>query len=327
MYLLKNPFSHVSHDTVQEFENSLESYQYVHVLRGYSKISYNIWYFFFRAFLKIHINIIPRPIRKHRCHVCQDQGHIFTIMIGAEGSKLKPYVLGNFHNKSIYMFDAWPKRYEDIEELCDFYKIDYLFVSSVQSAERLQQRLSKTIVRYVPEAVDFNEYTYYNYSEKDVDVLSVGRRWEDYHRTIVNDLETAGIKYLYARGDSLLFPDRSTFLDGMARTKISLCVPASITEPQRAGDVETMTVRYLQAMASKCLVLGIAPAEMVKLFGYNPIVTIDMSNPVGQIRDILNNYSQYIPLIEKNYELIVNNHSWHNRIELMNEIWDCAKRP
>ena len=106
----------------------------------------------------------------------------------------------------------------------------------------------------------------------------------------------------------------------MSRTKISICFPTSLTHPQRAGNIETMTNRYLQSMASKCLVLGKAPDEMIRLFGYNPVVDADFNHPVQQIKDILDNFGQYTELIEKNYRNVVMNHAWINRWEKISEI-------
>lgn len=67
-------------------------------------------------------------------------------------------------------------------------------------------------------------------------------------------------------------------------------------------------------MASKCLIVGKVPHDMLHLFDYNPIVEIDEENPVAQIEAILANFDTYIPLIEKNYETVKNSHNWDNRV-------------
>ena len=153
--------------------------------------------------------------------------------------------------------------------------------------------------------------------------MALGRKWDAFHNAIFEEMERKGYVYLYEKvKGEIVFPTRELFVDGLARTKISICVPSSITHPDRAGDIETMTVRYLESMASKCLVLGVAPKEMIELFGYNPVVEIDMKNPSRQIEDILQNYDSYIPLIERNYAEVANNHTWDNRYERMKAIWN-----
>jgi spore maturation protein CgeB len=93
-----------------------------------------------------------------------------------------------------------------------------------------------------------------------------------------------------------------------------------MTHPERAENIETMTVRYLQSMASKCLILGKAPEEMIDLFGYNPVIEVDMNEPVKQIIDLLNHFEEYIPLIEKNYSVVIKQHTWQNRWEKIQDI-------
>ena len=52
---------------------------------------------------------------------------------------------------------------------------------------------------------------------------------------------------------------------------------------------------------------------MITLFGYNPVIEIDEKKPEEQILSILNNYSDYFSLIEKNYRNVLKNHTWQNR--------------
>jgi hypothetical protein len=76
-----------------------------------------------------------------------------------------------------------------------------------------------------------------------------------------------------------------------------------------------MTNRYLQSMASKCLIVGHAPKEMIELFGYNPVVEIDWKAPMEQLDTIFDHYADYIPLMEKNYKMVSNHHTWEKRWE------------
>ena len=66
--------------------------------------------------------------------------------------------------------------------------------------------------------------------------------------------------------------------------------------------------------------LGHAPAEMIELFGYNPVVEIDMVSPVEQIMEILADYPAWQPLIEKNYETVRTLHTWDQRWRRMAEV-------
>ena len=113
----------------------------------------------------------------------------------------------------------------------------------------------------------------------------------------------------------IVFPDRPAFVAGLARARISICFPSNITHPERAGDVSTLTLRYLQSLASKCLVVGSAPEEMLRLFGYNPVIQADLQDPAGQLLSILENYDDFAELIEQNYRKVVAEHTWQQRWE------------
>jgi hypothetical protein len=56
---------------------------------------------------------------------------------------------------------------------------------------------------------------------------------------------------------------------------------------------------------------------MRQSFDYQPIVEIDMSDPCGQLCELLENYQNYLPLIERNYEFVRDHHQWPNRIEMI----------
>ncbi len=69
----------------------------------------------------------------------------------------------------------------------------------------------------------------------------------------------------------------------------------------------------MQSMFSKCLIVGHAPAEMIQLFGHNPLIEIDYCDPAGQILDLLDRLDDYQELIEKNYHVVREHHTWDSR--------------
>jgi hypothetical protein len=103
---------------------------------------------------------------------------------------------------------------------------------------------------------------------------------------------------------SLQFQTWENFIDGLADAQICICFPRSITHPELAGSVSTLTLIYLQAMASKCLIIGAAPLDAQHLFDYNPVIEIDWTDPTGQIERIIQNPEPYQELIEKNYHAV-----------------------
>jgi hypothetical protein len=74
-----------------------------------------------------------------------------------------------------------------------------------------------------------------------------------------------------------------------------------------------LTLRYLQSIASKALIVGHAPPLLVELFGYNPVIEADFADPCEQIRGILRDYDAYRELLDRNYEVLTTRHTFQHR--------------
>ncbi len=257
--------------------------------------------------LRFLFKIIPPitiPLKSHKNYV----------VIGYQKEKFFPYFNLDADLKVLWMYDAWESMFDDIEKTVRTYKINYIFTSSKQSADYFKKlSIPNLKSAWIPEGINVAEYKFTPYNDRTIDVLQLGRKWNEYHEKIKSIESYLIYKYEKSPG-SIIFPNRYEFIRGLANSKISICVPCKITHPSRAGGISTLTNRYLQSMASRCLILGKLPDDMLPLFNYNPIVEIDDHNPVAQIEFILSNFDSYIPLIEKNYEQVKRFHSWEARL-------------
>ncbi|MGO4878408.1 hypothetical protein ACEN2P_17530 [Pedobacter psychrotolerans] len=245
----------------------------------------------------------------------------FSAQLGPDLKMCLPdffYTNSNF----IYMFDAWPRFHKELGKLFDLMNVKAVFFSSRDVVSKYHANISSNCKAYwIPEGINATEYSFKEYKEKTIDVLEFGRMYKCYHDKIVKPLSDVKKKHLFPKTDQpILFETKAAFKNALADTKISICVPSSITHPERAEDISTMTLRYLQCMASKCLIIGIMPDEMKCLFDYLPMIEIDMINPEAQLLNILNNYEYYHPLIDKNYKMVNENHQWKNRWKEIEEI-------
>lgn len=229
----------------------------------------------------------------------------------------------------LWTYDVWGTEEQNVLNAAEAHDIKLIFASSQQGTDRLNEISNGRFDCYwMPEAVELEEYRSKPMSERTIDIVQFGRRWHEYHHGIEEFCRNHGIVYRFARGKGdRVFPTRAEFLDGLADSKISVCVPSAITNPERSGDISTMTWRYVESMASKCLVLGRAPLEMKLLFDYDPVIEIDMSRPGEQLLELLNNMPRYEELIEKNYDYVRRHHQCRNRIERMRQCFaDFEKR-
>lgn len=262
------------------------------------------------------INHIQKTPKKLLRKPLQDSNHIITLLLGPDYVKYIPYSYFKKSNRSIYLFDAWPVHHNSIISFLNANKIDHLFVNSLKLSEIFQATLNNVNVNWIPEAIDPSCYVFSK--SKSIDVLSFGRKYDKYHQIILPYFTNTNKVYLFEKvKGEVLFDKRSDFVEALGNSKISICFPSNITHPNRAGDLEIMTMRYLQSIVSKCLIIGKAPDEMLLLFGYNPVIEINWDDPLGQLDFILRNLDQYQELIEKNYATVLNNHTWHHRWSLI----------
>jgi hypothetical protein len=248
-----------------------------------------------------------------------------SIIIGENYLKYFPYCYLK-GLKSIYIFDAWPNVQPEIIKYIKDFDISYIFTPSLQMRNKLQLAMPNRNCFWIPEAGAPKKHRHQPFNNKTIDVLCIGRKDENYHEKIKSGLALANRKYIYEKvKGEIIYPEREDFIEALASTKISICIPSNITHPERAGDIETTTARYFESMCSKCLIVGKAPKELIYLFGYNPIIEIDYTNPCQQLDDILTNFDEYIPLIERNYLTVLNNHTWEDRWNDIREILSNKK--
>jgi hypothetical protein len=305
---------HVSRDNMRDFERVILSDPRLRRLDPLSASLSDSAYYLWRLMdeFRRRRGLVPGS-RLPVLHVRKKRRDLFTILIVLDIQKSMPF-LSSSGRKSIYLLDAWPAVHDRTVEYIRHFEIDTVFLASSQAVERLSRSVPGCRFIWLPEGIDPGVYRYAPFPEKNIDVLQFGRKSDAYHRLVVAPLEDAGRVYLYekVKGD-IVFQTRDEFVDGLARSKISVCFPSSMTHPERSGDMEMLTVRYLQSMVAKCLVVGHAPREMVELFGYNPVIEVDWGDPVAQLFHILDHYTDHLPLIEQNYHQVVANHSWQRR--------------
>ena len=100
----------------------------------------------------------------------------------------------------------------------------------------------------------------------------------------------------------------------------TIALPRSMTQPEMAGDIETLTQRYWVCMFSRMVMVGHAPQELVDFIGYNPVIELrkDIS-AVALIRDVLEHIDDYQELVDKNRETAERLGSWDVRMECLME--------
>jgi hypothetical protein len=226
-----------------------------------------------------------------------------------------------FNELATYCFDCWPARYEEWVAFFRRHRPLVAFISAKASVEYMQKRLPDMHFIWAPEATDPAAYdNSVPLEDRKIDLLELGRRSDAFHQQVRPALAADNRVHLFERvkGEKIFGSDRQALVDGLANAKMVACFPGSMTDPYFGG-LETMTHRYVETMASGCLPVGRAPAELIELFGYNPVVEVDMSSAAQQIRSILDDIGRWKPLIQKNTARLNEVGTWDVRARTMLE--------
>lgn len=269
------------------------------------------------------INFMGRAFRKlhllRNIATMSPNAYFVPIMQPAEG-RLFPQCY--WAETIVYGFDCWPSQYNEWVALFHRQHARVAFVSARQSAERMRLRVPGLDVIWMPEAIEPTMYLPDKpLAARSIDVLELGRQWATYHDRIHDHCAARGYAHKYEKtSGQLVFATSADLRRGLGDSKISICFPSSLTHPERSGDVETMTLRYLESVASRCITVGRCPSEMMDLFGYNPVVEADPIDPAGQIDAILHNLSSFEPLLDLNLERVREIGTWDTRVGTMLEL-------
>lgn len=207
-------------------------------------------------------------------------------------------------------WDSWPCYHKSIISFLKKKKVRTAFFTSSQVAKMMMSFFPLMNIKYIPEGID---PTLYHAGEllknRNIDVLEYGRIKNLYNIHFPNH-----IKHLYSKKGKRLFATNQDFFNALGQSKVTLCFPRNITNPNMAGNIETLTQRYWENMLSRIVMIGKSPKELIDLIGYDPVIPIDEKAPKDQIIDVLLHIDDYQSLVDKNRENAIEKGQWTTRV-------------
>lgn len=230
-------------------------------------------------------------------------------------------------------WDCWPRYFEKTCRWLRKHGVRTAIFSSRQTAVKMQGRFSgkhkgwqKIDVIWCAEAVDDSVYQQGKLlKERTVDLLEFGRS----NDKVVSSGKLAGVKingsplqHVCTKQNGKFIYTNEQLYEAMGNAKVTIALPRSITQPEIAGDIETLTQRYWECMFSRMVMVGHAPQELIDFIGYNPVIELnDKISPEEQIADVIEHIEDYQSLVDKNYETAERLGSWDVRMKwLMGEL-------
>ena len=209
------------------------------------------------------------------------------------------------------IWDCWPKY---VEKVCKWFRkhqVRTAIFTSSQTAELMRSRFPEMNIFYCPEGIDTLLYIEgKSLKERSIDLFEYGRS----NDKVLKDDFPEKINHVCTKQNGKFIYSNEQLISALADSKITIALPRSITQPEIAGDIETLTQRYWECMLSRIVMVGKAPKELIDLIGYNPVIDMDFSNPNSRILEILDHIEDYQDLVDKNRQTALEKGDWSLRI-------------
>ena len=215
-------------------------------------------------------------------------------------------------------WDCWPRYFEMTCEWLRKHRVRTAIFSSRMTAERMHKRFPDMEIIWCPEAVDGSVYQKGKLlKDRTIDLLEFGRSNEK-----VLQAGALSLNHVCTKQNGKFIYTNEQLYQAMGDAKVTIALPRSMTQPEMAGDIETLTQRYWECMFSRMVMVGHAPQELVDFIGYNPVIELrDDISAEALIRDVLEHIDDYQELVDKNRETAERLGSWDVRMEwLMEEL-------
>lgn len=217
------------------------------------------------------------------------------------------------------IWDCWPRYFEKTCAWLKRHKVRTAVFTSRQTAGRMRARFPDMNIIWCPEAVDGSVYSEgKRLAERGIDLLEFGRSnaqvfdAERLHRLAGTG---DGLRHVCTRQGGKFVYTNEQLRGAMADARVTIALPRSMTQPEMAGDVETLTQRYWECMFSRIVMVGHAPQELVDFVGYNPVVELREDVPASElIVQVLERIEDYQPLVDCNFATAQRLGSWDVRM-------------
>lgn len=208
-------------------------------------------------------------------------------------------------------WDCWPECQGRVKRFLRENRVKVAIFTSSQVAKMMQKEFPTMKILTITEGINPNVYTGgKELLDRTIDLIEFGRKTNH-----ICEIKLPSHRvHVYSKNGEKLFASNTDFYQALGNSKITLAFPRSITHPEIAGNIETLTQRYWENMLSRIIMVGKAPKELINLIGYNPVINIDPTNPSEQIVGILNEISSYQSLVNKNRETALKMASWTTRM-------------
>ena len=206
-----------------------------------------------------------------------------------------------------FFWDVWPENFEKTFAWLKRHEVKTAIFTSSQVAEMVRAKFPDMNVLAVTEGIDVETYSEGKLlKDREIDFLEYGREIDHIVKYSISD----EIKYVRGKKNGKPIFSQQELIENLANSKVVAAYTKKWTNPEQAGEIDTLTQRYWECMLSGCILIGHAPKELVDLIGYNPVIEVDREKPDEQLMNILANITDYQELADKNRTSAIKYGDW-----------------
>lgn len=214
------------------------------------------------------------------------------------------------------VWDCWPMFFEKTCKWFKRHQVRTAIFTSSQTAERMRERFPKMNILTITEGIcteKFDEGK--DLIQRNIRLFEMGSVKRGYFRKKYPE----EYKKLHNKPKEWENRGQKDLARLLQNSQLTVIFPRSITEPETAQGIETLTQRYWECMLSRIVMVGHAPKELTDLVGYNPVIEMDMEHDLEQINNLLAHIENYQPLVDRNRETALKLGSWDIRMKQVME--------
>lgn len=206
-----------------------------------------------------------------------------------------------------FFWDVWPENFEKTFTWLAKHDIKTAIFTSSQVAAMVQAKFPRMNVLAVTEGIDVETYSKgKQLKDREIDFLEYGREIDHVVKYSIEDK----IKYVRGKRNGKPIFSQQELIETLANSKVVAAYTKKWTNPEQAGEIDTLTQRYWECMLSGCIMIGHAPKELLDLIGYNPVIEVDRENQDGQLMNVLADIADYQDLVDRNRNSAIKYGDW-----------------
>lgn len=212
------------------------------------------------------------------------------------------------------IWDCWPMYFDMACKWLKRHRVKTAIFTSSQTAERIRQCFPKMNILSITEGICTDGFEMgEELIKRKINLFEMGSIQRGYFRKKYPEQ----YNILHNKPESWNNRGQDDLRRLLQNSQLTVIFPRSITEPETAQGIETLTQRYWECMLSRILMVGHAPKELTDLVGYNPVIEMDMEHDLEQIEGILSDIgnSAYQELVDRNREIALRMGSWDIRMK------------